>query len=223
MALDIIFISYDEINAEDHFLLLQEKHPYVKRVQGIKGIPAAHKEAARIAKTSNFYTIDADTIVDDNFDFSYVPEKWDKDFIHLWYARNAVNDLEYGWGGIKLWPRKILKVAGNSEMDFTTSILGLGKLKIHQDVASVSCFNSTPFETWRSAFREAVKLSRIDTEEAAQRLRIWCTVGEERPYGTYCIQGANCGKMFAEGGLGLDRINDFDWLKEEYDLSISES
>lgn len=226
MPLDIVFISYDEVSADKHFKLLQEDFPYAKRVHGIKGIPEAHREAARVAKTSNFYTVDADTIVDRAFHFSYAPEKWDKDFIHLWYARNSVNDLEYGWGGIKLWPRKLLRSSNKSDTDFTTSVLGLGQLKIHTEVASTSWFNSSPLETFRSAFREAAKLTKKsidvpDDKETAERLAVWCSKGEDRPYGYYSVHGANCGYTFIYNGGDISKINNFDWLREKYEISIS--
>ena len=58
--LDIIFISYDEINAEENWNKLITKAPYAKRIHGIKGIFEAHKAAAELATTELFYVVDAD-------------------------------------------------------------------------------------------------------------------------------------------------------------------
>ena len=36
---DIIFISFDEPNADENWKLLKEIAPHAKRVHGVKGIP----------------------------------------------------------------------------------------------------------------------------------------------------------------------------------------
>ena len=64
---DIIFISYDEPNADLHYADLCNKVPWAKRVHGIKGSDEAHKEAARQAETDWIITVDADNIVDNAF------------------------------------------------------------------------------------------------------------------------------------------------------------
>ncbi len=69
--LDVIQISYHEPYAEDNFELLKLFAPHAKRVQGVKGIFEAHKEAARLAETGHFYVIDADAIIDEEFSFRF--------------------------------------------------------------------------------------------------------------------------------------------------------
>ena len=79
-----------------------------------------------------------------------------------------------------------------------------------------------PFSTWRSAFRECAKLSskvidRQKNEETNERLRIWTTVGKDKPFGEYCINGARAGMEFGlSDGADLKLINDFDWLYEQF-------
>ena len=48
-----------------------------------------------------------------------------------------------------------------------------------EQISNTSRFNSTPFNTWKSAFRECVKLSskvidRQDNKETEARLDVWC-------------------------------------------------
>ena len=50
--LDVIQISYHEHEADENFEILQHYAPHAKRVQGVKGIFAAHKAAAEIAETN---------------------------------------------------------------------------------------------------------------------------------------------------------------------------
>ena len=109
-------------------------------------------------------------------------------------------------------------------IDFTTSVKIKG-FKVMSEISNINAFNTDPFNTWKSAFRECTKLSSKiienqkdnDTEE---RLKIWCTVGKEQPYGKYCILGAIQGKEYGEKFKDdidkLNNINDFEWLREKF-------
>ena len=113
MALDIIFLSYDEPNADINFNLLKGRFPYVKRVHGVKGIATAHKAAADLAETRLFYVIDGDTEVFQSFDFTFKPPKWDQDYVHIWKARNTkdiqnIQDQATNKTGIKRVSRRLL-------------------------------------------------------------------------------------------------------------------
>jgi hypothetical protein len=48
---DIIFLSYDEPNAEKNYADLLTKVPWAKRVHGVKGSDAAHKACAAKCET----------------------------------------------------------------------------------------------------------------------------------------------------------------------------
>ena len=47
MRYDIIFISYNEPQADENFSRLKARFPYAQRVQGITGIHQAHIAAAK--------------------------------------------------------------------------------------------------------------------------------------------------------------------------------
>jgi hypothetical protein len=72
---DIAFISYNEAEADHNWQQLKQKFPYAKRTHGVKGIHQAHIEAAKKACTQMFYIVDADAVILNDFDFSYVPPK----------------------------------------------------------------------------------------------------------------------------------------------------
>mgnify|MGYP003326054363 FL=1 len=99
--LDVIQISYHEPYADDNFELLQLFAPHAKQIKGVKGIFEAHKAAAEIAETRNFYVIDADAVIDEQFNFKFTPgvneEQWpgvmEVDCVFVWRSRNPVNDL----------------------------------------------------------------------------------------------------------------------------------
>jgi len=217
---DIAFISYNEVEADHNWQQLKQKFPYAKRTHGVKGIHQAHIEAAKKACTRMFYIVDADAIILSSFDFSYVPPKYELDHVHVWRSKNPINDLVYGYGGVKLFPRTETMNMDTSKPDMTTSISD--KFKLMQDISNVTAFNVDEFSTWRSAFRECAKLAsktidRQNEEETNARLKTWTTVGHDRLFGKYALAGAAAGVEFGlSSGADLGLINDFKWLKEKY-------
>ena len=104
---DIVFLSYHEPNAAEHWELVNSRFPRARRVHDISGIVGAHHLAASVCKTRYFWVIDADNIIHDDFDFSFHWNRRERqDRVAVWKARNNINGLEYGYGGIKLLPRR---------------------------------------------------------------------------------------------------------------------
>ena len=226
--LDVIQISYFEPYADDNFELLRLFAPHAKRVQGVKGIFQAHKAAAEIAETSHFYVVDADAVIEEEFSFRFKPDKNkdaypnipETDCVYVWRSRNPVNDLLYGYGGAKLFKRQAMLDAEYWNIDMTTT-LGCPFVPKFQ-VSNVTAFNTDPYNTWRSAFRECAKLAskvidRQKEDETNERLKTWTTVGHDRPFGKYALAGATAGMEFGfSRRTDLRLINDFDWLKEQF-------
>jgi hypothetical protein len=220
---EIVFISYNEPSAEENFQQLKERFPLVKHVRGVKGIHQAHIEAAKRSFYNMFWVVDADAVVLDSFNFDYVPPDHQQDHVHVWRSRNPINDLEYGYGGVKLLPKKETLAMVTGKPDMSTSISPY--FIPMTEVSNITAFNTDPLTTWRSAFRECCKLSSkvIDAqvnEETTIRLNTWCTVGHDRPYGEFAISGALAGRAYGEKNAGdipaLSLINDFDWLKSQF-------
>jgi hypothetical protein len=223
---DIIFISYNEPNADANFEKLKARFPYAHRVHGIKGIHQAHIAAAKKAFTKMFWVVDADAEILDTFNFDHEVSKYDLECVHVWRSRNPINNLEYGYGGVKLLPKRLTQNMDTSKPDMTTSISSL--FKAMPEVSNITAFNTDPFNTWKSAFRECCKLAsktidRQDDIETQQRLDVWCTLNESVPYGAHAYLGAIAGKYFGlfwqNAPSELLKINDFDWLKEQYEMS----
>jgi hypothetical protein len=220
---DIIFISYNEPNADENWLNLLNRFSRAKRIHGIKGIHNAHKKAAIISTTSMFWVIDGDSQILDNFNLDYIVDPWDKDSVFVWKSKNPVNDLVYGYGGVKLLPKKLTLQLDISTVDMSTSISK--KFNPMDGISNLTIFNTDPFNTWKSAFRECVKMSSkvIDgqiEDETEKRLDVWCTIGFDKPYGEYSIKGAVMGKEFGlkyyDNKSMLSKINDWEWLKSEF-------
>ena len=222
---DIIFISYYEDNAEKNLNAIRQRFPLVKHVSGVKGIHQAHIVAAKRSFTPMFWVIDADAIILDSFNFNYQVTKEEHDIVHVWRSRNPVNNLEYGYGGVKLLPKNLTINMNTSNTDMTTSISP--RFKVVDEVSNITAFNTDAFATWRSAFRECCKLSSRSisgqvNEETNSRLTTWCTVASG-DYAEYAVKGALAGKTYGQENAGntpaLSLINDFDWLMSQFQQS----
>lgn len=217
---DIFFISYHEPCAEENFQKLKNRFPRAQWVKNIKGIHQAHRTAASQAHSDMIWVVDADAEILDDFNFDYQTHEWDLDVVHVWRSRNPINGLEYGYGGVKLLPTILTLNMDMSKPDMTTSISS--KFKVMDQVSNITAFNTDPYSSWRSAFRECVKLSskiinNQNNEETETRLQEWCSISSNVKYAKYALDGALRGKAYGEKYAGnkkaLSKINNFGWLK----------
>ena len=220
---DVVFVSYNEPNADENYNKLLDICPRAKRVHGVKGIHQAHINAAKLCDTDMIWVVDGDAVIENNFNFNLVMSSYDIDCVHVWRSLNPINNLEYGNGGVKLLPRQLTLDMNTKTSDMTTSISK--KFKAMNSISNTNAFNTDEFATWRSAFRECCKLSsrsieRQYEEETKLRLDTWCSVGIEKPFGIHAIKGAQAGRLYGETNKNnpeaLNKINDFDWLQEQF-------
>ena len=227
---DIIFISYNEINADSNFEKLVSRFPYAKRVHGVKGIHQAHIKAAKLSTSPMFWVVDGDAIIEETFNFNLLVTKNEMNIVYTWSSKNPINNLIYGYGGVKLLPKDLTLHVDVNAPDMTTAIST--EFKVMSEISNITAFNTSPFDTWKSAFRECVKLSsklingQLDNESHI-RLEIWCTVGADSQFGNFAITGATAGRDYGQKNAGnipaLAMINDFDWLYTQFDLSTLET
>ena len=119
---DVFFIDVKEPNAEKNYELCKQKAPNVHRISGVQGIHQAHQQASKIALTEMMYVVDADAMLVPEFEFDYKVDKYNLDVVHVWHSRNPVNDLEYGYGGVKLFPTLLTRHMDLTTIDMSTSI-----------------------------------------------------------------------------------------------------
>ena len=93
---DIVFISYNEINANTNYEKLLERFPRAKRIHGVQGIYKAHIEAAKLCSSDYFWVVDGDSEIVPEFNFDYVVPFYDYEKVRVWRSINPVNDLIYG-------------------------------------------------------------------------------------------------------------------------------
>lgn len=229
---DIVFLSYDEPNAEKNYADLLKKVPWAKRVHGVEGSDAAHKACAAKSDTEYFVTVDADNIVDPKF--FQVEVDLDNlgltdDHVFSWTGKVHVNNLMYGNGGLKMWTRKFvneMKTHENSDPADTKGLVEFcfnNKYYQFNKSFSTSYTNATPFQAWRAGFREGVKMSLNEGDKTTdikkvwwqnyQRLLVWCSVGADVENGLWSILGAREG-CYKTNCTDWDYANvrDFTWL-----------
>lgn len=222
MQYDIIFLSYDEPHCEAHWTRLEKRFPRSKRVHGVKGIYEATLECVSLANTDHFFLVDGDAYILDDFDFDSLPFRGIlPNTTYLWLSRNAVNDLIYQNGGIKLVPKSICNGIDGENMDFFMNNPNEGASV--DILGSVSRFNGSSYAAWRAGFREGVKLQAgLNTGWFNFRpwLEAWCYRGAQRPFGKWCIRGAREGRHYAEINKrdpdALNLITNYTWLEEEF-------
>ena len=219
---DVIFISNGESMADKHWNILKNICPRAKRCDGIDGRDKAYKAAANMSSTDWFFAVFAKTEVLPDFKFDFQPDRLQEPKHYIFYSRNALNGLEYGSMNIDLYNKKLVldtHIEEGSMLDFTLS-------KLHTVVpvvASIAQFNTDPWVTWRSAFREVIKLKQeVDNGaglEIQYRLDVWCTEAEG-DNAEYCLAGANDALEFYNSVNAdpkeLQKSFHWDWIKQWY-------
>lgn len=228
---DIVFLSYDEPNADLHYADLLNKAPWAKRVHGVKGSDHAHKAAAELSETEWFITVDADNIVDPSFFDLNLNMDDPKIQVYGWCGRNKINGLRYGNGGLKIWKRDFvlnMRTHENAESDRAqVDFCWEDGYKNFPRVYSDSIITGSPFQAWRAGFREGVKMTLLDGVRVPpmeikeriwwhniHRLRMWSTVGSHEENGLYGVYGARLGTWLANcTDWNYVEVRDFEILR----------
>lgn len=231
-SFDIVFLSYDEPNADKNFADLCNKAPWAKRVHGVKGFDAAHKAAAAAAETDRFITVDADNIVRDDFlTIELDMTKINRHDVISWAGKNVVNGLVYGNGGLKLWPKHVVEQMRTHEaaedpkaqVDFCWDIYYHQMNNIYSDVYN----NASAYQAYRAGFREGVKLALeggglVDPRRLKEhvhdrnykRLLVWASVGSDVDNGLWAMYGTRLGcymSNLARQDFDFVLVRDFEW------------
>ncbi len=217
-AADVVFLSYDEPEAEANFRHLATRIPRARRVHGVKGFDAAHRKAAEAAADWVFVVDGDNRIIDPEFFGQWLDiAPRDLGQVFSFSARNLLNGLSYGNGGVKLWPRELLEGLRSHEtatrvegqLDFWTVPFYL----INRELSEIR-MAATAAQAFRSGYREGVKLclncgrpplvthlqepdrpGDVFDPANLERLQAWCTIGGDQPNGDWAILGARMGAV----------------------------
>lgn len=217
--LDCIYLSYDEPQKEEFWLKIKNMVPWAKRVDGVKGSDAAHKAAAEASDTERFILIDGDNMPEESF-FNMQLDFTNKEPIYhkaqlRWKAKNAINGLQYGNGGMSSWTKEYVMNMKTHEAQDEGDVARIADFCLDSkdnlywamyDCYSTTYPNYTPFQAWRAGFREGVKMVldrgacpsvEAFKETVASRnlnnLTIWHNVGADVENGYWAIYGARLG------------------------------
>jgi len=226
--LDIVYISngepdeqryYNNLEDDVYGNPLRDPRHRIKWVRGVDGRVAAYQEAARQSSTDWFFAVFAKLEVD-GVDWAWQPDYWQQPKHYIFNARNPVNGLEYGHMGMIAYNKQLVLANNSPGIDFTLS-------QPHESVPVLSGtahFNQDAWTTWRTAFREVLKLRLFmathPTVETEHRLNVWCTIAQGN-YSDYCLAGARDAVEYYESVTGdADKLQlsfDWRWLRDKYD------
>lgn len=235
--LDVIFLTYDEPKKEEFWIKIQNIVPWAKRVDGVKGSDAAHKAAALASDTDRFILIDGDNIPDPEFFNQMLTiTDFNKHCVFRWKARNEINGLQYGNGGVSCWTKDfVMNMRTHENSDGTDEndieFCFYSNYWAMHDCYSTTYPNGSPFQAWRAGFREGVKMcldrgvkpsltdfhSRVHSRNY-DHLCVWQSVGLDVENGEYAILGARMGTYLTMLDTSWDYklVQDFDALEELY-------
>jgi hypothetical protein len=213
--LDIIFLSNGEEGAEEnyeHLLSLVKGLPNnIIGLKNIKGRVASQHEAANMASTPWYFLINGKCKVNPEFDFSWQPDRMCTARHYIFRATNPVNGLEYGHMAIVANNKRLTLNTTGKGLDFTLD----SPHAIVNVNSGIGIFNTSEWDTWRTAFREVIKLKHnvemFNDKASKERLHIWTTVAHG-DFSDWALRGANDAVQY------YDSVNgDFDSLKLSYD------
>ena len=218
--LDIIYISNGEPDAEQWYEhLVNVCGREVKRVKDVTGRALAYKAAAELSATPWFFTVFAKLEVLPEFDWSWQPDWLQEPKHYIFHSRNPVNGLEYGHMGVIAYNKQLVLETDDWGLDFTLSRAHA----VIPRVSAVAHYNTTPELTWRTAFRESIKLKddvvKTGSVESSYRLDTWLTVADG-DHAEFSLLGAADAVDYYNKVNGdyteLMRSFEWSWLREYY-------
>jgi hypothetical protein len=239
--LDTVYLSYDEPQKEEFWTKIKNMVPWAKRVDGVKGSDAAHKAAAAASDTDRFVLVDGDNLPDPVFfNQCLTLDASNIDCVFRYRAKNYINGLMYGNGGLSIWTCDFannMRTHENTDGRDETNVefcFDPKYIAMH-DCYSTTYPNGSPFQAWRAGFREGVKMclnqgrrpsasefkDRVHTRNL-DHLTIWHNVGADVENGLWAIAGARQGTyMTMLTDWDFVQVQSFDALSEIWDENKS--
>jgi hypothetical protein len=121
--------------------------------------------------------------------------------------------------GVVMYNCNMVQSATTFGVDYTLSF----KHEVVPIVSAIAKFNTTPYQTWRTAFREGAKLAQFSSQskdlETEYRLRTW-TKSAKGDYAEWCTRGARDGVEFYRANVddsdALQQAFLWTWLREHF-------
>ena len=239
--LDTVYLTYDEPQKEEFWVKIKNMVPWAKRVDGVKGSDAAHKAAAAACDTDRFVLVDGDNLPDAAFfNQCLTLDSSNVDCVFRYRAKNHINGLMYGNGGLSIWTRDFVnrmrthentdgRTETNVEFCFDPKYIAM------HDCYSTTYPNGSPFQAWRAGFREGVKMClnqgrKPGVSEFKDRvharnldhLTVWHNVGADVENGMWAILGARQGTFDTMlSTWDFTHVQDFDTLSDIWQAEVA--
>lgn len=242
--LDCIYLSYDEPQKEQFWLDIKQQIPWAIRVDGVKGSDAAHKAAATASTTDRFILIDGDNVPDwDFFEKKLILTEKNKNCVFRWRARNAINSLVYGNGGLSCWTKDYVFNMQTHEASNGSDETAV-EFCFHPDYIPMhNCYSTTypngsPLQAFRAGFREGVKMcldrgrkvsirefKAMSSWQNIEWLNIWHSIGADVENGRWAIYGARLGtyKLMLDPNWNYTEVQDFVLLNNIFGVINTQS
>ena len=217
--LDIVFLSNGESCADENYEHLLKITSGLKnrviRVDGVNGRAKAYHAALNASNTPWAFTVFAKLKVNNNFNFDWQPDRLQMPKHYIFYATNPVNGLVYGHQAMIAYNKNLTLRNPGYGLDFTLD-------DPHEVIAinsGIAMYNTDEYSTWRTSFRECIKLCTMPDVISKNRLDTWLTVANGQ-YSEYSLLGAKHAVEFYEQVNGdieqLKLSYEWEWLKNKF-------
>jgi hypothetical protein len=216
LPLDIVFISNGELSAEKNYRRLDDskynRNNRLKRIDRVNGRAAAYHAAARASTTPWFFAVFAKLDIRMDFPWDWQPDRMQQPKHYIFHAYNPVNGLEYGHQAMIAYNRDLVLSNPGVGLDFTLD----SAHEVVPIISGTAWYTDTPWQAWRTAFREAIKLCvSMPDVESEYRLNAWLNNGDGWN-GEWSRDGAADGVEYFEQVQGdfaeLKKSYEWDWL-----------
>ena len=220
--LDIVFLSNGETKADENYEHLLKVTKGIKnrvvRVDGVNGRVAAYHAAVEASETPWAFTVFAKLKVSAKFDWNWQPDRMQVPKHYIFQAKNPVNGLVYGHQAMIAYNKKLTLANEGKGLDFTLD----DEHEVVQLLSGTAMYNTDAFSTWRTSFREVLKLRAEDSDIARERLHAWLNKAEG-DFAQYSIKGAvDADEYYDEVNGDFDKIKlsyEWAWLRNMFDMS----
>lgn len=221
MQPNVFFISFKESNCEQNWSRVLELHPDAIRLHGVKGIDVVHNTCDQLCSTDYFWTIDGDNYLTS-------PLRWNRPIHHdllMFKALDPIHGNLTLLGGVKLWRKNSIINKTMSKGDFCLNATQSKGVIDHY--YSETRYNSSPYDTWKTAFRHCVKLlsvifrSRPNAKDIDQYVDAWKSCAERSTLNAvWGYRGyLDAAQYVAEFDNNLEKlymINNYEWLAQYF-------
>jgi hypothetical protein len=213
----VFFVSNGETGAEINWKRLKDLVPRAQRIKNINGRRKMFLKCAERARGfSHFWVVTGKNYLLDPNVFNFQPDPKKPHHHWIFNARNESNGLEYGHMGVALYSTfSVLATPEDYGLDFT---MASPYVSIPWTI-SEGRFATSPWEAFRTAYRESFKLARMVVERqdpvASSRLDKWIR-GNSGPYTKYTTWGALNGTQDALLGKDGRKTVEWDDIAEEF-------